>query len=153
MKKNQSLKSILLKEETEDIFKFITEPDTQFTDQHRQKFLEEVKNFNKLAQSVYREISLKEITHKIKTIGKVAERMIMTETDDWFDQISLKRDAKALNDSVNLFEKTAKEIHHLQNRLESSFQDIGTRLDKYFEISDLEKGTNDQMVSEKQKSE
>ena len=48
---------------------------------------------------------------------------------------------KHLNDSVKLFEKTAKEISVLQQRLESSYEDIGSTLSKYYAINeeDLDK--------------
>ncbi len=134
--KSNKLKDLLLTEETEDIFQFITEPESQFTDKHKTAFLENVRKFNQLSNSIYREISLKEVTQQIRTLGKVAERLIMTEANEneWFDQISLKRDVKLLNESVALFEKTAKEIHGLQSRLESCFEDVGLLLNRYFEI-------------------
>ena len=43
---------------------------------------------------------------------------------------------KEVNTSVGLFEKTANEISQLQQRLESVFEDIGSKLGKYYEISE-----------------
>jgi len=121
----------------DDIFNYLLDPKSQFTDKHKQAFLKKVRKFNELSKHVYREISLKEITKKIKTLGKAAEQMIMLESDDWHDKITLKRDVKYLSDSVVLFEKTSKEIHELQYRLESLFDDIGSKLSKYFEIESI----------------
>ena len=41
--KSNKLKDLLLTEETEDIFQFITEPESQFTDKHKTAFLENVR--------------------------------------------------------------------------------------------------------------
>jgi hypothetical protein len=41
---------------------------------------------------------------------------------------------KGLNESYKVFEKTAKEISQLQERMSAAYEDIGQGLSKYFEI-------------------
>lgn len=106
----------------------------ELTDEIKQKFLEAVKSFNKYGESIYREANLKEAMEEICEIGKLAEKIALSETDDWFDSVSVQRDVKSLNEDVKLFEKTCNEVNQLQQRLESCFESIGQRLGKYFEI-------------------
>ena len=59
------LKKLLTEEVDMDLFQSLLDPTTQITDKHKQKFLELVKEYNGLSSSIYRNISLKEITKKI----------------------------------------------------------------------------------------
>lgn len=130
-----------------DIFQNILDPDSSITPQHKQKFLELVKEFNTLSSSIYRKMSLKEITKKITVLGRLSEQFIVSESDDWFDKVSLKRDAKEIQESAELFEKTAKEMSTLQSRLEMLYENLGTRLSRYFLIDDLENKENTDTLS------
>lgn len=129
----------LLKEETTKekrklLFGQEDKNEIELTDEIKQKFLEAVKSFNKYGESIYREANLKEAMEEICEIGKLAEKIALSETDDWFDSVSVQRDVKSLNEDVKLFEKTCNEVNQLQQRLESCFESIGQRLGKYFEI-------------------
>jgi Asp-tRNA(Asn)/Glu-tRNA(Gln) amidotransferase A subunit family amidase len=110
----------------------------ELTDEIKQKFLEAVKSFNKYGESIYREAKLKDTMEEICEIGKLAEKITLSETEDWFDGISVKKDMKNLNEDVKLFEKTCNEVNQLQQRLESCFESIGHQLNKYYEIQDHE---------------
>jgi hypothetical protein len=147
MTKKHTLKHLLTEDVDMDFFQSILDPSTGVTDQHKQKFMDMVKEFNTLSSSVYRNISLKEITKKINIIGKLSEQFIVNESDDWFDKVSLKKDAKEIQDSAEMFEKTAKEMAGLQSRLEMCFENLGTRLSRYFSIEDLEEKTDTNTLS------
>jgi len=135
--KTYKLTQLLNESNVDDgMFDFLTNPNSQFTDNHKNTFLKYVKDYSKLSTSIYREITLEEITKKISVLGKIAEQVIMMESDDWSDKITLKRDVKVLTESVKLFENTAKEMNALQYRLESLYEDIGLKLSKYFEIDE-----------------
>jgi len=137
IKKTYNLSKLLNESNVDEdsMFDFIINPNRQFTDEHKNTFLKNVQHYNKLSSSIYREMTLEEITKKIVTLGKIAEQMIMLESDDWYDKITLKRDVKVLTESVKLFEQTAKEMNSMQYRLESLYEDIGLKLSKYFDIN------------------
>ena len=107
----------------------------EITIEMKKAFLEAVCNFSKLGEGIYRERNLKEITEAILGIGRMAERMALAETDDWFDSQTVMRDMKSLHEAVKLFEKTAKDISILQQRLESTFEDIGSKLNRYYDVN------------------
>lgn len=110
----------------------------ELTDEIKQKFFEAVKSFNKYGESIYRESKLKDAMEEICEIGKLAEKVTLSETGDWFDSISVQKDMKNLNEDIKLFEKTCNEVNQLQQRLESCFESIGHKLNKYYDIQDNE---------------
>lgn len=108
----------------------------RMTEEEKQKTLEAVSRFNELGKNVYKTQEIKELVENIKMMAENASRMAIEETADWFDAVSVKRDTKAIADSVKVFENTFTEISTLQQRLESVFEDIGTKLGKYYEINE-----------------
>lgn len=108
----------------------------RMTEEEKQKTLEAVSRFNELGKNVYKTQEIKELVENIKMMAENASRMAIEETADWFDAVSVKRDTKAISDSVKVFENTFTEISTLQQRLESVFEDIGTKLGKYYEINE-----------------
>lgn len=114
-----------------------TDNEEEITDEMKHAFYEAVGNFTEYGKAIYRERNLKEVCETILGIGRMAERLALEETDDWFDTMSVQRDMKSLNESVKLFEKTAKDISILQQRLESVFEDIGQKIGRYYEIKQI----------------
>jgi len=102
----------------------------------RKLVVDAVNKFNQFEQHIYRQKDVRDIVEAIKTIGDFAGRLALDETDDWFDGVTVKKDVKEINDSVKLFEKTAKEVGTLQHRLEAMYENIGGRLSRYYEIAD-----------------
>ena len=104
----------------------------------RKLVVDAVSKFNKFEQHVYRQKDVKEVVNAIKVISEFAGRLALDETDDWFDGVTVKKDVKEINDSVKLFEKTAKEVSTLQHRLEAMYENIGGKLSRYYEIADVD---------------
>ena len=104
----------------------------------RQLVVDAVNKFNKFEQHVYRQKDVKEVVEAIKTISEYAGRLALDETEDWFDGVTVKKDVKEINDSVKMFEKTAKEVSTLQHRLEAMYENIGGKLSRYYEIADID---------------
>ena len=77
---------------------------------------------------------VKDVVEAIKTISEYAGRLALDETDDWFDGVTVKKDVKEIQDSVKLFEKTAKEVGTLQHRLEAMYENIGGKLSRYYVV-------------------
>jgi hypothetical protein len=109
----------------------------RMTEQEKKQTLEAVKRFNELGQNIYKTNEISELVENIKMMAENASRMAIEETADWFDAVSVKRDTKAIGESIKVFEGTFKEISTLQQRLESVFEDIGGKLGKYYEIAEL----------------
>lgn len=110
----------------------------KLSETQRKLVLDAVGKFNEFEQHIYRQKDVREVVEAIKTISEFAGRLVLDETDDWFDGVTVKKDVKEINDSVKLFEKTAKEVGVLQHRLEAMYENIGTKLGRYYEIADID---------------
>ena len=112
------------------------EEETKMTKEERSAFLEAVSNFHKLGEMVYAKGGLQEVTKTLKTVVEQAEKMTLSETEHWFDNVTTGRHMKQLKEAYKVFEKTAGEVHTLQQRLESAYEDMGGILNKYYKIGE-----------------
>ena len=99
------------------------------TSEQKKAFREAVGNYHKLGESVYRNTTLKEI-------AQVAEQLTLSESEHWFDNVTTSRHMKQMNEAMKVFEKTAGEVHTLQQRLESAYEDMGSVLNKYYKVNE-----------------
>ena len=109
------------------------EQQPSLTKEEKSEFVQSLKNFSAMSESVYGKGDLKEITKRVRNIIERAE-MIVNENADWFDKVSMNRHLKELNGSYKTFESTAQEMSQLQERLAMAYEDIGQQLNKYFDV-------------------
>jgi hypothetical protein len=110
----------------------------ELTTEQKQAFLEAVKGYKAYGESVYRKEGLTKVYESIRGLVEVANKVTLSETGDWFDGVTVGRHMKRMNESFKVFEKTLKEVSTLQQRLESSYDEIGEVLGKYYEINESE---------------
>ena len=108
--------------------------DTPTTD--KRQTLESVKNFGVVGKSIYGGSNIMEIAQQLSDIAEGAHNHVLSETDDWFDKVSVNKNMKTLKGSVVEFQKTAKEAHSLNQRLTGLYEDIGHVLNRYYEIDE-----------------
>ena len=108
------------------------------SDEQKAAFYEAVKQYRKFGESVYRNAGLSEVYEAIKNMVETASKVTISETGDWFDNVTVSRHMKRMGESFNIFEKTLKEVSTLQQRLEASYDEIGEVLGKYYEINEME---------------
>jgi hypothetical protein len=106
------------------------------TKEAKQDIIKSVSAFNEFGSNIYRTQEIKEMVEAIVKMSEGATQLALQETDDWFDSVTVKRDMNEVTNSVKLFEKTARELSALQQRLESVYEDMGHKLGKYYEISE-----------------
>ena len=109
------------------------------------KVVEGVKNFGIVGKALYNNNNIVEIAKQLSEIAESAHHHILGEQDDWFDKVSVNKNMKSLKGSVVEFQKTAKEVHSLNQRLTGLYEDIGHVLNRYYEI--------DEMVNEEDKGD
>jgi hypothetical protein len=109
---------------------------TKVSSQQKKSFTEAVSNYHQMGESIYRNSSLREITEQLSEIVNIAESLTLQESEHWFDNVTTTRHMKQLKEAFKVFEKTASEVHTLQQRLESAYEDIGGTLNKYYKISE-----------------
>lgn len=100
----------------------------------RKSFLEAVANYHRLGEMVYRNSTLTEVSETLNNIVEQAEVVTMQESEHWFDNVTVSRHMKQLKEAYKVFEKTATEMNGLQQRLESAYDDMGTVLNRYYNV-------------------
>ncbi len=108
--------------------------DTPTTD--RRQTIESVKNFSVVGKSIYGGSNIMEIAQQLADIAEGAHNHVLSETDDWFDKVSVNKNMKSLKGSVVEFQKTAKEAQSLNQRLTGLYEDIGHVLNRYYDIDE-----------------
>jgi hypothetical protein len=124
----------MMKSNLKYILEMITEDQPQpLSKEEKKEFLMQVKRFSEMGDSVYGRGDLQALTERVKDMINKAEQ-ITTEDGDWFDNVTVKRHMKNLNDSYRVFEATSKEMSQLQQRLSAAYEDIAQGLNKYFDV-------------------
>ena len=108
----------------------------KMTKEERNSFLEAVANFHKLGEMIYSNAKLQEVTQTLKSVMERAEKVTMQESEHWFDNVTVSRHMKQMNEAMKIFEKTAGEMTGLQQRLESAYEDMGTVLNRYYKVNE-----------------
>ena len=114
------------------------EESNEMTNEQKMAFLEAVKAYKSFGETVYRNEGLAEVYESIKGLVETAGRNMVKETEGSFDGITVGRHVKRMNESFKIFEKTLREVGTLQQRLESTYDEIGEVLGKYYEINETE---------------
>lgn len=135
----KSVKEVLNVNEAVEKVEPKTEEDPLLTPEQKKEFIESVSRFNEYGDAIYRGNNLKEAYKNIKKVVEFASKHITEQSGDWFDTVTLGRHSKKLKESMKIFEKTTAEMIKLQQRLESTYEDMGQTLGKYYEIQEKDK--------------
>jgi len=132
--KNENMKPIKLASlvnlsESEDKIPMTTE--------QKKAFLEAVYKFAEHSNSIYRQHNIKETSKYLGELIEAASNLTLSETEDWFDGVTVGRHMKHLSEAYKIFEKTAAEMDTLQQRLEAAYEDIGSTLNKYYDMGGM----------------
>ena len=98
--------------------------------------LNQISEYGNHANVMYGDSRLHEIIEQLGIMIENTEILTLQETDDWMDKVSVSRDMKSLKDNYKLMQKTAKELHPLQERLSNCYDSIGVLLDRYYKIGE-----------------
>jgi uncharacterized phage infection (PIP) family protein YhgE len=131
MAKQPKLKTLL-----EDIFN--EQPNI-----NKYEVTEGVRSYGIVGKSLYNSGNIMEIAERLSHIAEQAHTHVMSETDDWFDQVSVNKNMQSLKKRVSEFQKTATEAHQLNQRMTGLYEDMGHILNRYYDISE-----GDELVGE-----
>ena len=118
-----------LKKILEDVFS-----DTEQV--NRYEVIEGVRNFGIVGKHLYNS-NIVEVAKQLSEIAEQAHSHVLSETDDWFDKVSVNKNMKTLKTNVAEFKKAALEAHQLNQRLTGLYEDIGHVLNRYYDINEV----------------
>ena len=97
----------------------------------------EISSYNKLGESIFGKSNITKIAEKMSWIANQAKSHTLSETEDWFDKITVNRNMKELTGLSNNFSKIAGEAKSLQERMGALYEDMGNILGRYYEIGEV----------------
>ena len=98
--------------------------------------VEGVKSFSIVGKSLYNNGNIMEIAKQISHIAEQAHGHVLSETNDWFDQVSVNKNMQSLKKRVAEFKKAATEAHQLNQRMTGLYEDMGHILNRYYDINE-----------------
>ena len=102
---------------------------------NRFEVVEGVKSFNIVGKSLYN-TNIMEIAKQVSQIAEQAHSHVLSETNDWFDQVSVNKNMQSLKKRVAEFKKAATESHQLNQRMTGLYEDMGHILNRYYDITE-----------------
>ena len=96
----------------------------------------EISSYNKLGESIFGDSNITKVAEKLSWIATQAKSHTLSETEDWFDKITVNRNMKELTGLSGQFGKIAKEAKSLQERMGALYEDMGNILGRYYEIGE-----------------
>ena len=95
---------------------------------------EALQNYNKLGEALYQQQSLKETAKSLSQVAEMAASHTLQETEDWFDKVTVSRNMKELTNHSKAFSKISEEASSVQQRLAGLYEDMGSILNRYYDI-------------------
>ena len=96
----------------------------------------EISSYNKMGEAIFGKSNIIQIAEKLGWIANQAKSHTLSETEDWFDKITVNRNMKELTGLSNQFKKVATEAQSLQERMSGLYEDMGHILGRYYEINE-----------------
>ena len=102
---------------------------------------EAIRNFARVGKQLRVNNGIMEAAKQLAEMADNAQNHVLSETSDWFDGVSVKRNMKELKGLTGQFKKTAVEANAVNQRLSALYEDMGNILNRYYEIDeDIEEG-------------
>ena len=86
--------------------------------------IEAIKSYARVGKQLYDKGGIIEASKQLAQMAEAAQNHVLSETDDWFDGVSVKRNMKELKGLTGQFKKTAVEANSVNQRLSALYEDI-----------------------------
>ena len=100
------------------------------------KVTEAIRNYGRVGKVLYKTSGIIEAAKQLSEMATAAQNHVLSETNDWFDGVSVKRNMKELRGLTGQFKKTAVEANATNQRLSALYEDMGNILNRYYEIDE-----------------
>ena len=100
------------------------------------KVTEAIRNYGRVGEALYKTGGILEAAKQLSEMATAAQNHVLSETNDWFDSVSVKRNMKELKGLTGQFKKTAVEANSVNQRLSALYEDMGNILNRYYDIDE-----------------
>ena len=98
---------------------------------NKHEVIEAVKSYQTVGKQLYNGSGILEAAKQLVQMAESAQNHVLSETNDWFDAVSVKRNMKELKGLTGQFKKTAVEANATNQRLSALYEDMGNILNRY----------------------
>ena len=99
--------------------------------------IEAIKSYSIVGKQLYSNTGILDAAKQLAQMAESAQNHVLSETDDWFDAVSVKRNMKELKGLTGQFKKTALEANNVNQRLSTLYEDMGNILNRYYDIEEV----------------
>ena len=103
---------------------------------NKHEVIEAVKSYARIGKQIQVNNGIMEAAKQLAQMAEAAQNHVLSETDDWFDAVSVKRNMKELKGLTGQFKKTAVEANATNQRLSALYEDMGNILNRYYDIDE-----------------
>lgn len=108
---------------------------TPLTVYEKKNMVEAIKSYNEYRKGLKADC-VYETAQKIMEAVNLAERYALKECGDWMEAKMVERDMKEIKrDAAKMYEE-AQKMKAIEKQLEMLYEEVGRRLERYFEIAD-----------------
>ena len=105
------------------------------TKEEKSKMVGVIKSYNEYRKGLKAD-SVYETAQKIMDAVNLAERYAIKECNEWMEAKMVERDMKEIKrDAAKMYEE-AQKMKAIEKQLEMLYEEVGRRLERYFEIAD-----------------
>ena len=117
---------------------------------NKHEVIEAVKSYARVGKQLYNGGGILEAAKQLVRMAESAQNHVLSETNDWFDAVSVKRNMKELKGLTGQFRKTAVEANATNQRLSALYEDMGNILNRYYDIDEaIDEETGDKEEHQK----
>ena len=103
---------------------------------NKREVIEAVRSYARVGKQIQVNNGIMEAAKQLAQMAEAAQNHILSETNDWFDGVSVKRNMKELKGLTGQFKKTAVEANATNQRLSALYEDMGNILNRYYDIDE-----------------
>ena len=108
---------------------------TPLTVYEKKNMVESIKSYNEYRKGLKAD-GVYETAQKIMEAVNLAERYALKECNEWMEAKMVERDMKEIKrDAAKMYEE-AQKMKAIEKQLEMLYEEVGRRLERYFEIAD-----------------
>ena len=103
---------------------------------NKYEVIEAIKSYARVGKQIQVNNNIMEAAKQLAQMAEAAQNHVLSETSDWFDGVSVKRNMKELKGLTGQFKKTAVEANATNQRLSALYEDMGNILNRYYDIDE-----------------
>lgn len=113
------------------------EPIRQLSKEEKKTLIQTIEDYNTYRKLLKGQTIYDTIT-KITEAISLVERYVVGNSDEWMQAEMAKRDIKEITRLADKLDDEATKLQAIEKNIELIYEDIGIKLDRYFEIKDIE---------------